>query len=105
MAEQRFTPGPWRKGDQRPFSEDGSTFEVGTDTEVVALAVGEGEEIAEANARLIAAAPELYALVEGYGRLLDDIVEVERLSGAERDHLANLRAFRAMLLARVQGEG
>ena len=61
-----FTPGPWNT--ERPYGEPG-LYIAGPDTSLVAK-LYEPSSFAEANARLIAAAPSLYAaLVDCLGDL------------------------------------
>lgn len=53
-----FTPGPWQIEDCTPGESTGLRFEVGTKDSVIARTT-DGWKEAHANARLIAAAPEL----------------------------------------------
>jgi hypothetical protein len=57
--KQAFTPGPWQIEDCTPGEGTGLRFEVGTKDSVIARTT-DGWKEAHANARLIAAAPEMY---------------------------------------------
>jgi hypothetical protein len=108
----QWTPGPWRVGDQNghcgisidEISEEGArvaTVYLGVVTTAVEwgeqhFALPENAE-AVANARLIAAAPEL---VEALRRLLNFAENTESELGIELDSARNARA----LLARIEGE-
>lgn len=69
MSEPRFTPGPWvaaELGGNRS-DDDAISIRDASDEWVIAQAWGDCERLApamQANAHLIAAAPELYALVK-----------------------------------------
>ncbi len=86
MSNNNHTPGPWKieQGGGR-----GAWIE-GTDGEYAALAAGNTDERANANASLIAAAPELLealeAFVEEYAWISD------KLSIAARAAIAKARA-------------
>jgi hypothetical protein len=56
------TPGPWQIEDCTPGESTGLRFEVGTKDSVIARTT-DGWKEANANARLIAAAPEAYDLL------------------------------------------
>lgn len=67
MTAPAFTPGPWYVSE--PWAGFASIKRVDDDALVFGIAAGEPEEkqsdeVCEANARLIAAAPELYEAVE-----------------------------------------
>ena len=55
------TPGPWEIEDCTPGESTGLCFEVGTKDSVIARTT-DGWKEAHANARLIAAAPEMYEM-------------------------------------------
>ena len=64
MSETRHTPGPWAVVDELDIISSGQspidgTFVVGVDVATCGTSIVEFYEIAKANARLIAAAPEL----------------------------------------------
>jgi len=63
MSETKFTPGPWRA------SKDGFDVENVVGAGVCALYA---DETCEANARLIAAAPEMYEAVATLVRMVTD---------------------------------
>ena len=70
MSEQKHTPGPWESG-------NGTTSIYGSDGKEVARRIWHGpqdDERSLANARLIAAAPELLALLN---RIVSESVRVE----------------------------
>ena len=82
-----FTPGPWRTGNRHPCR-------IMTQGTIVAYACdpqdeGSEREHEKANARLISAAPELLAMLEGYVRTYPN----------------NTRAFHAIaVIAKARGE-
>ena len=63
------TPGPWQIDDCTPGESTGLRFEVGTKDSVIARTT-DGWKEANANARLIAAAPEMYDVLS---ELLDTL--------------------------------
>jgi hypothetical protein len=63
------TPGPWQIEDCTPGESTGLRFEVGTKDSVIARTT-DGWKEARANARLIAAAPEMYEVLS---ELLDTL--------------------------------
>ena len=68
MSETKFTPGPWLIGINNVHAGGIATVYHGTDgyAEIWSekwVEVGNGPEVNDANARLIAAAPELYDAV------------------------------------------
>lgn len=70
MADTKFTPGPWR------LSLTDDTTVIGPDHQEIAEAMGDYEDDdmlpeVEANARLIAAAPDLYTALEEASALVD----------------------------------
>jgi hypothetical protein len=75
----QFTPGPWKYDPER-FNTDneqnsGSILSVGSDEWFIAEICGDLDE-SQANAKLIAAAPEMYELIEA---LLDENPSPEQL--------------------------
>ena len=58
-----FTPGPWEIQDSGPGTIRGLRFRVVTDEKFIAK-TSDGLEEARANARLIAAAPEMYEMLK-----------------------------------------
>ena len=80
MAETPWTKGPWRVG---PRHKDGSyAIHAGTASVVHMMPFSSGHTKAEANARLIAAAPDLYEALDTFFAMMDstDISD----SGKER---------------------
>lgn len=74
---EAFTPGPWEvRKDPSHFHTASSVYECGVDFPSVAEVGGSTVVMQEANARLIAAAPDLYAackdVVNCYANLSDD---------------------------------
>ena len=72
------TPGPWNEGRGRINEKDPAFYRVdvlnSSKTIRVAIASGVGQDVAEANARLIAAAPEL---LEAAKELVDHLSKME----------------------------
>ena len=94
-----FTPGPWQIEDCTPGESTGLRFEVGTKESVIARTT-DGWKEAHANARLIAAAPELLEQCKLFEKCLTHLINSGD-SGAdlERDKLREV-------LAKVErGEG
>ncbi len=91
-----FTPGPWMIQDAGPGTIRGLRFRVITDEKVIAK-TSDGLEEARANARLIAAAPELLAQCKLFEKVLTHLINSGD-SGAdlERDKLREV-------LAKVEG--
>jgi hypothetical protein len=90
------TPGPWQIEDCTPGESTGLRFEVGTKDSVIARTT-DGWKEAHANARLIAAAPELLAQCKEFEKCLTHLINSGD-SGAdlERDKLREV-------LAKVEG--
>jgi len=65
------TPGPWRKGDH-PFDIVAGEYTVVATVASDRQGLNRGREVSEANARLIAAAPELLQALRGLIGLHDD---------------------------------
>lgn len=88
MSEAKHTPGPWatyESSERCPIpagvivevgTQSGEGFKSGTICEMVAQGVGGkySSEITDANARLIAAAPELAASARGLANVAEDII-------------------------------
>ena len=91
-----ITPGPWMIEDCTPGESTGLRFEVGTKDSVIARTT-DGWEEARANARLIAAAPELLEQCREFEKCLTHLINSGD-SGAdlERDKLREV-------LAKVEG--
>ena len=88
-----FTPGPWQIEDCTPGESTGLRFEVGTKDSVIARTT-DGWKEARANARLIAAAPEMYEVLQE----LADSMELAKNYGYEKEH-----AMIQEVLAKVEG--
>jgi len=95
--QETFTPGPWSFEDCTPGENTGLRFAINSKDNVIARTT-DGWKEAQANARLIAAAPELLEQCKLFEQLLSTLI-MEGDSGAdlERD---NLQA----ILDRVEGE-
>jgi len=91
-----FTPGPWEIQDAGPGTIRGLRFRVVTDEKIIAK-TSDGLEEARANARLIAAAPELLEQCKLFEKVLTHLINSGD-SGAdlERDKLREV-------LAKVEG--
>ena len=91
-----FTPGPWGIQDAGPGTIRGLRFRVITDEKVIAK-TSDGLEEARANARLIAAAPDLLEQCKLFEKVLTHLINSGD-SGAdlERDKLREV-------LAKVEG--
>ena len=87
-----FTPGPWQIEDCTPGESTGLRFEVGTKDSVIARTT-DGWKEARANARLIAAAPELLEQCREFEKCLTHLINSGD-SGAdlERDKLREVLA-------------
>ena len=78
-----FTPGPWQIEDCTPGESTGLRFEVGTKDSVIARTT-DGWKEAHANARLIAAAPEMYEMCKLFEKVLCELkVQSENCAYAE----------------------
>lgn len=74
--EKQFTPGPWRRDNEFPLH----IFEAQAQSDAICeLYDMKRDAETEANARLIAAAPEMYGL-------LSDFVEARDNAGDESEH-------------------
>ena len=90
-----FTPGPWQIEDCTPGESTGLRFEVGTKDSVIARTT-DGWKEAHANARLIAAAPELLEQCKLFEKVLNELVVMGEVDIEERDKLREI-------LAKVEG--
>ena len=88
-----FTPGPWMIEDCTPGESTGLRFEVGTKDSVIARTT-DGWEEARANARLIAAAPAMYEVLQE----LAESMELAKNYGYEKEH-----AMIQEVLTKVEG--
>ena len=91
MSDTRFTPGPWRAGLPAAgfrFAQTGDWLVTSSDGLIVAMAIHDKPPEAEPNAHLIAAAPELYAVVRAvFGN--DGFFQVdEKIAASARAALA-----------------
>jgi hypothetical protein len=92
------TPGPWRVDICTP--ESGKSIAVHVDTRavkagrvmVVALCGRPGVTYVEANARLIAAAPELFAAVKAAEQFFDDQIHCRKPTQKWTEYVAQIRA-------------
>ena len=85
--QETFTPGPWTIEDCTPGESTGLRFAINSKDNVIARTT-DGWKEAQANARLIAAAPELLEQCKLFQKLLTVMI-MEGDSGAdlERDNL------------------
>lgn len=111
MTEPKFTPGPWKKnqgtiegaGGQQiaslySFRYHPDIIEAGAQLKV--------EENEEANAHLIAAAPELYEACEDTLEAIHKwICENDEIPAVSADRFIELRQGITKLLAKARGEG
>jgi len=91
-----FTPGPWQIEDCTPGENTGLRFEVGTKDSVIARTT-DGWKEARANARLIAAAPELLEQCREFEKCLTHLINCGDFSQAGR------REKLREVLAKVEG--
>ena len=90
-----FTPGPWTSEDCTGGGMAGLCFSVKSENTIVARTT-DGWKEAKANARLIAAAPELYEQCKLFEKVLSELVVMGEADIRDRDKLRGL-------LARVDG--
>tara|TARA_R110002167_G_scaffold168361_1_gene366056 strand:- start:648 stop:953 length:306 start_codon:yes stop_codon:yes gene_type:complete len=100
MNKPTFTKGPWASEDCTPGESEGLCFAINSEDKVIARTT-DGWNEARANARLIAAAPELLAQC----KFLEKVLASGDLSATEEglrncDTLAEVRE----ILAKVEGE-
>ena len=88
-----FTPGPWAIEDCTPGESTGLRFEVGIKDSVIARTT-DGWKEAHANARLIAAAPAMYEVLQE----LEESMELAKNYGYEKEH-----AMIREVLAKIDG--
>ncbi|MEQ5857268.1 hypothetical protein NFI08_16465 [Halomonas sp. EF61] len=110
MSETKFTPGPWFAHDDHPQHACYHIAPADYWHDELATIYSPGDPEADANASLIAAAPELYEALEVFGRLADQLDgddEVERTPDDEwakfRLLASDYRKARAAL-AKARGE-
>ena len=99
MSETPWTPGPWSAGQEANVGEDGAWWVLNDDEEHGQLIARLTDRNAFANARLIAAAPELVAALE---EAREFIARVETELGWVSAEQAGQRID--ALLARIRGE-
>jgi len=97
MNKPTFTKGPWKSEDCTPGESEGLCFAINSEDTVIARTT-DGWNEARANARLIAAAPELLAQCKFLEKVLTEAI-MSGDSGADLE-LDQLRE----LLAKVEGE-
>ena len=99
MSEKQVThtPGPWAIEDCTPGESTGLRFAINSENNVIARTT-DGWKEAQANARLIAAAPEMLEMC----KLLEECMEtIDGKDGYDASYeLAKVRA----VLAKVEGE-
>ena len=95
--QETFTPGPWSIEDCTPGESTGLRFAINSKDNVIARTT-DGWKEAQANARLIAAAPEMLEMC----KLLEECMEtIDGKDGYDASYeLAKVRA----VLAKVEGE-
>jgi hypothetical protein len=115
--DTKFTPGPWRVGEDDSLQQNGDLPILREKTHIALTysrrpLQSESEEETQSNASLIAAAPELYAVLKGvewsgarYIPVLDDWVDAcprcnEKRSTGKHKASCNLNAA----LAKARGE-
>jgi hypothetical protein len=86
-----FTPGPWGIQDAGPGTIRGLRFRVITDEKIIAK-TSDGLEEARANARLIAAAPELLEQCKLFEKVLNELVVMGEADIEDRDKLREVLA-------------
>jgi len=94
-----FTPGPWQIEDCTPGESTGLRFEVGTKDSVIARTT-DGWKEAHANARLIAAAPAMYEVLQ---EILAPCPVKGYLGKYDHRRTYNARKKAREILAKVEG--
>ena len=94
-----FTPGPWTSEDCTPGGNKGLCFAVKSEHTIIAKTT-DGWKEAQANARLIAAAPELYEQCKLFERAI-----VELMMQGETGGYEELEKVREVLAQVDGGEG
>jgi hypothetical protein len=89
-----FTPGPWRRGKYKVFSEDESLVAHTRST-------GLASDADEANARLIASAPDLLEALQMIYSETADYIRLNNLGGIDNQCMQLSRAA----IAKATGEG
>ncbi|MCO7217819.1 hypothetical protein [Halomonas sp. OfavH-34-E] len=108
MSETKFTPGPWFAYDDHPQH---ACYHIATADywhDDLATIYSPGDPEADANASLIAAAPELYEALAAFERVVDLWLpadsEVDAEHYGEAEALAGLRRTMADALAKARGQ-
>ena len=96
LIKDRFTPGPWASEDCTPGGNKGLCFAVKSEHTIIAKTT-DGWKEAQANARLIAAAPELYEQCKLFERAIVELMMQGETGGYEE--LEKLRE----ILAKIDG--
>ena len=95
MTQTKFTPGPWTA----ETTTDSGSWISGSSGEWVAFSCGNTDERAKANTHLIAAAPDMYAVLEQAERFVAYFAGEAENSfvgpGTPKTCLAAIRAVRA----------
>tara|TARA_B100000678_G_scaffold211521_1_gene179081 strand:- start:318 stop:647 length:330 start_codon:yes stop_codon:yes gene_type:complete len=108
MSETKFTPGPWFAHDDHPQHACYHIAPADYWHDELATIYSPGDPEADANASLIAAAPELYEALAAFERVVDlwlpadSEVDVEHYGEAEA--LAGLRRTMVDALAKARGQ-
>ena len=95
-----FTPGPWTSEDCTPGESAGLCFAINSEHTVVARTT-DGWKEAQANARLIASAPELHAQAKLFERALVEL-QMQGETGVDEE-LEKLREVLAKADGRAEG--
>lgn len=105
MSETKFTPGPWKIGNGRKTDlymgwdtilgrhGDGDKF-------VLARVNGNYEELGKENAKIIAAAPDMFTALENALRDMDKIDAVCKMAGVHEFSLMRAEIEKALKKAR-----
>lgn len=108
--ETQWMPGPWAV---EPETEGSGQWVCAPDGEYVATGYGRfnGDPSGKANAHLISAAPDLYAVAMEYEAWEADVIlnadwthDTPRLTQAQWDVLVRIQAKRNAALAKARGE-
>ena len=98
-----FTPGPWTSEDCTPGGNKGLCFAVKSEHTIIAKTT-DGWKEANANARLIAAAPELYEQCKLFERVITELMIQGETDGHEEQSQAIRRRWKLReILAQVDG--
>ena len=107
MAKEAHTPGPWYYPGRTISTPKAKTGSVGTVHQNIGVAtpiahVAHAEGCAEANARLIAAAPELLNALEGYMSAFGQALDAHFIQFGPQQDEAHIAARAA--IAKARGE-